>query len=113
MRSPIALMAFSVSASVLFALVSFCGRSTAAVYGAASESGTALALTWTLACASVAVPLVLKEIIDALDKPRPELMLPLAFILGYGVLRFAKAGSMTIEQVAVAEAEREMAIAAE
>lgn len=30
-----------------------------------------------------------------------------------GVLRFAKAGSMTIEQVTVAEAEREMAIAAE
>lgn len=39
--------------------------------------------------ASVAVPLVLKEIIDALDRPRPELVLPLALILGYGLLRFA------------------------
>ena len=39
--------------------------------------------------ASVAVPLVLKEIIDALDKPRPELVLPLTFIIGYGLLRFA------------------------
>ena len=34
-------------------------------------------------------PLVLKEIIDALDQPRPELVVPLALILGYGVLRFA------------------------
>ncbi|MBN8764026.1 MAG: metal ABC transporter permease [Thiobacillus sp. 63-78] len=39
--------------------------------------------------ASVAVPLVLKEIIDALDQPRAELVLPLALILGYGLLRFA------------------------
>jgi ATP-binding cassette subfamily B protein len=49
----------------------------------------ALALLVGAKLASVAVPLVLKEIIDALDKPRPELVLPLAFILGYGVLRFA------------------------
>jgi len=49
----------------------------------------ALALLIGAKLASVAVPLVLKEIIDALDKPRPELVLPLAFILGYGVLRFA------------------------
>ncbi len=49
----------------------------------------ALALLVGAKMASVAVPLVLKEIIDALDKPRPELILPLAFILGYGVLRFA------------------------
>ena len=49
----------------------------------------ALALLVGAKLASVAVPLVLKEIIDALDKPRPELILPLAFILGYGVLRFA------------------------
>ena len=49
----------------------------------------ALALLVGAKMASVAVPLVLKEIIDALDKPRPELVLPLAFILGYGVLRFA------------------------
>jgi len=39
--------------------------------------------------ASVAVPLVMKEIIDALDQPRAELVLPLALILGYGLLRFA------------------------
>ena len=49
----------------------------------------ALALLVGAKMASVAVPLVLKEIIDALDRPRPELILPLAFILGYGVLRFA------------------------
>jgi len=48
-----------------------------------------LALLIGAKLASVAVPLVLKEIIDALDKPRPELVLPLAFILGYGILRFA------------------------
>ncbi|OJW94076.1 ABC transporter ATP-binding protein/permease [Thiobacillus sp. 65-1402] len=49
----------------------------------------ALALLVGAKLASVAVPLVLKEIIDALDRPRPELVLPLALILGYGVLRFA------------------------
>ena len=49
----------------------------------------ALALLIGAKLASVAVPLVLKEIIDALDKPRPELVLPLALILTYGLLRFA------------------------
>ena len=49
----------------------------------------ALALLVGAKLASVAVPLVLKEIIDALDRPRPELVVPLALILGYGVLRFA------------------------
>jgi len=49
----------------------------------------ALALLIGAKLASVMVPLVLKEIIDALDKPRPELVLPLALILSYGVLRFA------------------------
>ena len=49
----------------------------------------ALALLVGAKLASVAVPLVLKDIIDALDKPRPELVLPLALILSYGVLRFA------------------------
>jgi len=49
----------------------------------------ALALLIGAKLASVMVPLVLKEIIDALDKPRPELVLPLALILAYGVLRFA------------------------
>ncbi len=49
----------------------------------------ALALLVGAKLASVAVPLVLKEIIDALDRPRPELLLPLALILAYGLLRFA------------------------
>lgn len=49
----------------------------------------ALALLVGAKLASVGVPLVLKEIIDALDQPRPELVLPLALILAYGVLRFA------------------------
>jgi ABC-type transport system involved in Fe-S cluster assembly fused permease/ATPase subunit len=49
----------------------------------------AMALLIGAKLASVAVPLVLKEIIDALDKPRPELVLPLAFIFSYGLLRFA------------------------
>ncbi|MBT9569249.1 MAG: ABC transporter ATP-binding protein/permease [Thiobacillus sp.] len=49
----------------------------------------ALALLVGAKLASVAVPLVLKEIIDALDKPRPEVVLPLTFIIGYGLLRFA------------------------
>ena len=49
----------------------------------------AMALLVGAKLASVMVPLVLKEIIDALDKPRPEIVLPLTFILGYGLLRFA------------------------
>ncbi|MHB1084047.1 MAG: ABCB family ABC transporter ATP-binding protein/permease [Thiobacillus sp.] len=49
----------------------------------------AMALLIGAKMASVAVPLVLKEIIDALGKPRPELVLPLTFILVYGLLRFA------------------------
>ncbi|HEY6093791.1 MAG TPA: ABC transporter ATP-binding protein/permease [Gallionellaceae bacterium] len=39
--------------------------------------------------ASVMVPLVLKEIIDALDKSHAPLVLPLALIVAYGLLRFA------------------------
>ncbi|MEW6414532.1 MAG: ABC transporter ATP-binding protein/permease [Pseudomonadota bacterium] len=49
----------------------------------------AMALLVGAKLASVAVPLVLKDIIDALDKPRPELVLPLGLILAYGFLRFA------------------------
>ncbi|MCA1924970.1 MAG: metal ABC transporter permease, partial [Thiobacillus sp.] len=49
----------------------------------------ALALLVGAKLASVAVPLVLKDIVDALDKPRPELALPLALIIAYGFLRFA------------------------
>lgn len=37
--------------------------------------------------ASVAVPLVLKEIVDALDQPRDILVLPVLLVIGYGVLR--------------------------
>src|SRR5512143_264121 len=39
--------------------------------------------------ASVMVPLVLKEIIDALDKSHAPLVLPLSLIVAYGLLRFA------------------------
>jgi ABC-type transport system involved in Fe-S cluster assembly fused permease/ATPase subunit len=49
----------------------------------------ALALLVLAKVANVAVPLMLKHIVDALDKPRPELVLPVAFLLGYGLLRFA------------------------
>ncbi len=37
--------------------------------------------------ASVAVPLVLKEIVDALDQPRAMLVLPVVLLVGYGILR--------------------------
>ena len=49
----------------------------------------ALALLVGAKLASVSVPLVLKEIIDALDKTRGDLVLPLALIIVYGLLRFA------------------------
>lgn len=49
----------------------------------------ALALLVGAKLASVMVPLVLKEIIDALDKTRGDLVLPLALIIAYGLLRFA------------------------
>lgn len=39
--------------------------------------------------ASVAVPLVLKEIVDALDQPRAMLVLPVLLLLGYGGYAFA------------------------
>jgi ABC-type transport system involved in Fe-S cluster assembly fused permease/ATPase subunit len=63
----------------------------------------ALALLVGAKMASVAVPLVLKEIIDALDKPRPELVLPLAFILGYGILRFASTTFADLRDVVFAK----------
>jgi len=62
-----------------------------------------LALLVGAKLASVAVPLVLKEIIDALDRPRPELVLPLAFILGYGLLRFASATFSDLRDVIFAK----------
>ena len=49
----------------------------------------ALALLVGAKLAAVMVPLVLKEIIDALDKTRGDLVLPLALIIAYGLLRFA------------------------
>ena len=39
--------------------------------------------------AAVMVPLVLKEIIDALDKSHANLVIPLTLIVAYGMLRFA------------------------
>ncbi len=63
----------------------------------------ALALLIGAKLASVAVPLVLKEIIDALDKPRPEVVLPLAFILGYGILRFASTSFSDLRDVVFAK----------
>ena len=50
-----------------------------------------LALTLLIGAklASVMVPLVLKDIIDALDKSHTSLVLPLALIITYGLLRFA------------------------
>jgi ATP-binding cassette, subfamily B, heavy metal transporter len=49
----------------------------------------ALALLIGAKLAAVMVPLVLKEIIDALDKSHTSLVLPLALIITYGMLRFA------------------------
>jgi len=49
----------------------------------------ALALLIGAKLAAVTVPLVLKEIIDALDKSNTSLVLPLALIITYGLLRFA------------------------
>lgn len=37
--------------------------------------------------ANVAVPLVLKEIVDAMNKPKAMLMVPVFLVVGYGVLR--------------------------
>ena len=39
--------------------------------------------------ASVSVPLILKEIVDALDQPPDILALPVLLVIGYGVLRFS------------------------
>lgn len=47
----------------------------------------ALSLLVMAKLASVAVPLVLKEIVDALDQPHSMLVLPVLLVVGYGVLR--------------------------
>lgn len=48
-----------------------------------------LALLLGAKLASVTVPLVLKEIIDSLDKTQASLVLPLTLIIAYGILRFS------------------------
>ncbi len=47
----------------------------------------ALSLLVLAKLANVSVPLVLKEIVDALDQPRAELVLPVFLLMSYGVLR--------------------------
>lgn len=49
----------------------------------------ALALLALAKLASVGIPLVLKEIVDSLDKEPALLVLPVALLLGYGALRLA------------------------
>lgn len=49
----------------------------------------ALAFLGAAKLASVAVPLVLKDIVDALDKPRALLAVPLFLLMAYGALRLA------------------------
>jgi len=64
--------------------------------------------------ASVAVPLVLKEVVDVLDQPQDMLVLPVLLVMGYGVLRlcstlfgeirdaiFAKVTQRAIRRVAI------------
>ncbi len=74
----------------------------------------ALALLVMAKLANVAVPLVLKEIIDALDRPRALMVLPVLLLAGYGALRlcstlfgelrdaiFAKVTQRAIRRVAI------------
>ncbi len=74
----------------------------------------ALALLVMAKLATVAVPLVLKEIIDALDQPRALMVLPVVLLAGYGALRlcstlfgelrdavFAKVTQRAIRRVAI------------
>lgn len=49
----------------------------------------ALSLLILAKLANVSVPLVLKEIVDALDSSRAELVLPVFLLLSYGVLRLS------------------------
>ena len=64
--------------------------------------------------ASVAVPLVLKEVVDVLDQPQDMLVIPVLLVMGYGVLRlcstlfgeirdaiFAKVTQRAIRRVAI------------
>ena len=74
----------------------------------------ALALLVMAKLANVAVPLILKEIIDALDQPRALLTLPILLLIAYGALRlcstlfgelrdavFAKVTQRAIRRVAI------------
>ncbi len=74
----------------------------------------ALALLVMAKLANVAVPLILKEIIDALDQPRALLSLPILLLIAYGALRlcstlfgelrdavFAKVTQRAIRRVAI------------
>ena len=74
----------------------------------------ALVLLVMAKLASVAVPLLLKEVVDALDQPQDMLVLPVFFVVGYGVLRlcstlfgeirdaiFAKVTQRAIRRVAI------------
>ena len=53
------------------------------------KARVALALTLLVLAklANVAVPLLLKEIVDAMDKPRAMLLVPVFLVVGYGLLR--------------------------
>jgi len=74
----------------------------------------ALSLLVIAKLASVSVPLVLKEIVDALDQPYGMLVLPVLLVVGYGVLRlcstlfgemrdaiFAKVTQRAIRRIAI------------
>ncbi|SEP31787.1 ABC transporter ATP-binding protein/permease [Nitrosovibrio sp. Nv6] len=74
----------------------------------------ALALLVMAKLANVTVPLILKEIIDALDRPRAMMVLPVLLLAGYGILRlcstlfgelrdavFAKVTQRAIRRVAI------------
>ena len=49
--------------------------------------GLAMILLVLAKLANVAVPLLLKEIVDAMGKPKALLMVPVALVVGYGLLR--------------------------
>jgi len=52
----------------------------------------AFGLLFAAKLANVSVPLVLKEIVDRLQEPSTALLLPMLFIVLYGVLRFGNTG---------------------
>ncbi len=62
-----------------------------------------LALLIGAKLASVSVPLVLKKIIDSLDKSHAGLVLPLTMIIAYGILRFASTTFADLRDVVFAK----------